>query len=60
MDVRRLLFEENNTDILIDLGFDIFEDPVVPTAIFLTKKSIQNTNIFSYSDLKDLSYADIV
>jgi hypothetical protein len=57
--VRKLLFEENGTDILLDLGFDIFEDPVVPTTIFITKRFLQNISFFHYSDLKDLSYSDI-
>lgn len=54
LDIRTILLENNSTLLFVDLGFGIFEKPIVPSAIFIAKKGITHNkkNTISYCDLK--------
>ncbi|MDR2583965.1 MAG: N-6 DNA methylase [Fibromonadaceae bacterium] len=53
-DIRKILFTENMTDVIVDLGFGIFEELIVPSAIFISKRSKLNQKDVSYCDLKNI------
>jgi hypothetical protein len=60
-DLRRIIFEECKCLKIIDLGFDIFDQPVVPSAIFVVSKSnaeSKSAEIY-YADLKVFSNSDL-
>ncbi len=59
-DIRTIIFKELCNIILIDLGFNIFEEPVVPSAIFISQKTNgYNDNWVNYSDLKEVERATL-
>jgi len=53
-DIRLIILEKLFNKILIDLGFDIFEEPVVPSAVFISQKSQKHNDLIKYSDLKGI------
>lgn len=58
-DFRVLIFEKSECIRLIDLGFGVFECPIVPSAIFVIKKhQIQKSDI-NYADLKPFNNSDL-
>lgn len=53
-DIRMIIFERFTNIILIDFGFDIFEAPIVPSAVFISQKVSPQNNLVNYSDLKGI------
>ncbi len=56
-DLRQILLSNNSTNVLIDLGFGIFEVPIVPSAVFLARRCRAKRNTVSYCDLKEIDRA---
>lgn len=60
-DLRKIIFEKLQCQKIIDLGFDIFDQPVVPSAIFIANKNNVESEIIEiyYSDLKVFTNNDL-
>lgn len=54
-DIRNILLVNNSTKNIVDLGFEIFDAPIVPSAIFLAIRAPRASNNVLYYDLKDLN-----
>jgi adenine-specific DNA-methyltransferase len=57
-DVRSILLQLNSTDFLLDLGFGIFEAPIVPSAVFQARAVLEQrtgSDKVAYADLKGIS-----
>jgi len=53
-DVRKIIFKKLTNYVLVDLGFRIFDAPVVPSAIFISQNIESNKNDTDYTDLKEV------
>lgn len=58
-DIRNILLVKNNTRQLLDLGFEIFDAPIVPSAIFIAMKEPPAENKVFYYDLKDVNRSEL-
>lgn len=53
-DIRHLLSEANTTVRLLDVGVDVFPDPVVPASVFLIQNKLPSESRFPFLDLKTI------
>jgi len=51
-DVRNIIINKLHNIIIVDLGFNIFEEPIVATAIFISQKIKSENKYVNYSDIK--------
>jgi len=53
-DLRQILLSDNSTNVLLDLGFGVFEIPIVPSAVFIARRTPSRISAVSYCDLKEV------
>ncbi len=51
-DIRDIIINKFHNIIIVDLGFNIFEEPIVATAIFISQKLKSENKYVNYSDIK--------
>lgn len=54
-DIREILCKIMSNKIIVDLGFEIFDSPIVPVAICISQKAQPQNPIIYYSDIKKIS-----
>jgi len=53
-DIRKIIVKEMSNKIIVDLGFEIFENPIIPVAIFISQNTPPKTPIVHYCDIKEI------
>jgi len=59
-DIRKLIVADNTTEALVDLGFGVFEVPIVPSAVFVASRRPRQGQCVPYCDLKEIDRSELL